>query len=93
LNEQMSKAKLLDSMSRTYAEWDALLGAIGEQRMQQPGAAGQWTVKDVIAELSKGDPPIEVNPDSHDELILAVFTLKPGEDKVVRIGVQGFAQS
>src|SRR5262249_14833025 len=34
------------------------------------------SVKDVVAELSKGDPPIEVNPDSHDEVIMATFTLK-----------------
>jgi uncharacterized pyridoxal phosphate-dependent enzyme len=41
------------------------------------------SVKDVMTELSEGDPSIEVNPDSADELVLAVFTLKPGEDKIV----------
>jgi D-glucosaminate-6-phosphate ammonia-lyase len=41
------------------------------------------SVKDIRTELSEGDPPIEANPDSEEELILAVFTLKPGEDKIV----------
>jgi D-glucosaminate-6-phosphate ammonia-lyase len=41
------------------------------------------SVKDIRTELSEGDPPIEANPDWEEELILAVFTLKPGEDKIV----------
>lgn len=41
------------------------------------------SVNDVVTKLSEGDPPIEVNPDSKEELIMAAFTLKPGEDKVV----------
>jgi len=41
------------------------------------------TVKEAIEELRQGDPPIEVHLDSKDELILAVWTLLPGEEKVV----------
>jgi uncharacterized pyridoxal phosphate-dependent enzyme len=51
------------------------------------------SVKDVVAELSQGDPPIEVNPDSHDELIMAVFTLKPGEDKIVGARLRSILKS
>jgi hypothetical protein len=41
------------------------------------------SVKEVMTELSEGDPPIEANPDSTEELVLAVFSLRPGEDKIV----------
>jgi L-seryl-tRNA(Ser) seleniumtransferase len=51
------------------------------------------SVKDVMAELSAGDPPIEVNPDSAEELILAVFTLKPGEDKIVGARLRSILKS
>jgi L-seryl-tRNA(Ser) seleniumtransferase len=51
------------------------------------------SVKDVIAELSAGDPPIEVNPDSKDELILGVWTLKPGEDRIVGNRIRAILKS
>jgi L-seryl-tRNA(Ser) seleniumtransferase len=51
------------------------------------------SVTDVVAELSKGDPPIEVNPDSHDELIMATFTLKAGEDKIVGARLRSILKS
>jgi L-seryl-tRNA(Ser) seleniumtransferase len=51
------------------------------------------SVKDVVADLSHGDPPIEVNPDSHDELIMAVFTLKSGEDKIVGARLRAILKS
>jgi L-seryl-tRNA(Ser) seleniumtransferase len=47
------------------------------------------TVKEAIEDLRREDPPIEVNPDSKDELILAVWTLLPGEEKVVGNRVRG----
>jgi L-seryl-tRNA(Ser) seleniumtransferase len=51
------------------------------------------SVADVVAELSKGDPAIEVNPDSRDELVMAVFTLKPGEDKIVAARLRAILKS
>jgi uncharacterized pyridoxal phosphate-dependent enzyme len=41
------------------------------------------TVEGAMSQLRDGDPSIEAHPDSKDELILAVWTLKPGEEKVV----------
>lgn len=38
------------------------------------------TMKEAMAQLRDGDPPIEANPDSQEQLILAVWTLKRGED-------------
>lgn len=34
------------------AEWDALLTSVGEERMTQPGAAGHWSVKDIVCHVT-----------------------------------------
>jgi uncharacterized pyridoxal phosphate-dependent enzyme len=41
------------------------------------------TVEEVMKDLREGNPSIEAHPDSKDELILGVWTLLPGEDKIV----------
>jgi hypothetical protein len=48
----ITKARLLDEMRAAHAAWQALLGAVGEARMTEPGATGDWTVKDVIAHIA-----------------------------------------
>jgi hypothetical protein len=48
----VSKAEMLAAIARERADWEALLAAIGEERMEQPGFAGDWTFKDVAAHLS-----------------------------------------
>lgn len=52
MHEPMTKARLLDLLHTRRAEWDALLAQIPEGWMTEPGAAGHWSVKDVIAHLS-----------------------------------------
>jgi uncharacterized damage-inducible protein DinB len=52
MHEPMTKARLLDLLRTRRAEWDALLAQIPEGWMTEPGAAGYWSVKDVIAHLS-----------------------------------------
>jgi len=48
-----TKAQLLATIQAEHAAWQALLAAIGEERMLLPGAAGpDWTVKDIIAHLT-----------------------------------------
>jgi hypothetical protein len=47
-----SKAQLLDDLRREQAQFDALLAAIDEDRMTQPGVAGDWSIKDVVAHLT-----------------------------------------
>jgi uncharacterized damage-inducible protein DinB len=54
----MDKATLLKTMTETRAEWEALLAQIDEEQMTQPGAAGKWSVKDVIAHVTWGQPEI-----------------------------------
>ena len=47
-----SKQQLLAMIETERANWDALLNEIGEDRMTLPGAAGEWTFKDVAAHLN-----------------------------------------
>jgi len=47
----MDKATFINTLKETRAEWDALLTRVGEGRMLEPGAAGKWSVKDVIAHV------------------------------------------
>lgn len=52
MSEGFSKAALLEQIEREQAFWDQLVEEIGPERMLQPGAAGDWTFKDVVAHLS-----------------------------------------
>jgi len=47
-----TKAEFLATMQAERAQWEALLAAIGEARMTEPGVAGHWSVKDVVAHIS-----------------------------------------
>ena len=51
----MDKATLLKSMTETRAVWEALLAQFDEEQMIQPGAAGKWSVKDIIAHCTWGE--------------------------------------
>ena len=48
----MNKSEWLDTLQTERAQWEALLAQVGEARMTQPGAAGEWSVKDVIAHVT-----------------------------------------
>jgi mycothiol maleylpyruvate isomerase-like protein len=48
----MNKSELLHGLREEYRRWEALLGQIGEARMDQPGAAADWSIKDIIAHLT-----------------------------------------
>src|SRR5215470_4643569 len=47
-----SKAQLLDELRDEQAHWEALLDEIGEEHMTQPGVAGAWSIKDIVAHLT-----------------------------------------
>ena len=55
MEQTMTKAGLLHELRAARAEWDELLAEVGEERMTEPGAAGDWSVKDVMAHLSSYD--------------------------------------
>jgi GNAT superfamily N-acetyltransferase len=48
----MNKSELLSGVREEYRQWEALLNQIGEARMEQPGAAADWSIKDIIAHLT-----------------------------------------
>lgn len=52
MDDQMTKTKLLETLRSKRAEWDALLAEIPVAEMAEPGVAGEWAVKDIIAHLS-----------------------------------------
>lgn len=47
-----SKARFLADLRAEQAQWEALLHAIGEEHMTQPGVAADWSVKDIVAHLT-----------------------------------------
>lgn len=47
-----SKAQLLTELKEEQTQWEALLSEIGEARMTQPGVAGDWSIKDIVAHLT-----------------------------------------
>jgi hypothetical protein len=49
MGEEMTKALLLEKMDAARAAWEAVLAEVPEERMEQPGVAGEWSVKDVVA--------------------------------------------
>ena len=46
------KSELLETLRTRRAEWDALLASVGEARMDIPGAAGHWSVKDIVSHVN-----------------------------------------
>jgi hypothetical protein len=48
----MNKAEFLDAMRSERECWEALLAEVGESRMERPGVAGDWSVRDIVAHVS-----------------------------------------
>ncbi len=48
----MNRSELLQGLQDEYRQWEALLDQIGPARMDQPGVAGDWSIKDVVAHLT-----------------------------------------
>jgi hypothetical protein len=48
----MKKAELMRGLHEEYRKWQTLLDEIGIARMDQPGVAGAWSIKDIIAHLT-----------------------------------------
>lgn len=52
MDSKTSKTRLLDDLRDEEARWEALLHEIGEEHMTQPGVAGEWSIKDIVAHLT-----------------------------------------
>ena len=48
----MNKTDLLTGLQEEYRNWQELLDQIGPERMDQPGVAGTWSIKDIVAHLT-----------------------------------------
>jgi hypothetical protein len=47
-----TKVELIEQIQRERQEWESLLAEVGEERMEEPGAMGEWTFKDLVAHLT-----------------------------------------
>jgi hypothetical protein len=50
--EAMTRARLLETMRARRREWEEVIAAVGVERMTQPGFAGVWSVRDVVAHIT-----------------------------------------
>ena len=48
----LTKSQLLENLKSRRAEWNALLASVEEARMDSPGAAGHWSVKDIVSHVT-----------------------------------------
>jgi hypothetical protein len=48
----MNKSELLNWLQDEYQQWEALIDQIDPARMDQPGVAAHWSMKDLIAHLT-----------------------------------------
>jgi hypothetical protein len=48
----MNKAELIAGLQREYQGWQELVDQIGLEHMDQPGVAGHWSIKDIVAHLT-----------------------------------------
>lgn len=52
----MNKSDLLDWLQAEQRQWEAFLDQIDPERMDQPGVAGHWSIKDIVAHLTDWQP-------------------------------------
>jgi hypothetical protein len=52
MTQTPSKPALLEQIERERTFWEGLVAEVGEERMLEPGATGDWTFKDVVAHLN-----------------------------------------
>jgi hypothetical protein len=50
--EIMDKVTFVTTLKEARAQWEALLAQIDMELMLEPGAAGKWSVKDIIAHIA-----------------------------------------
>ncbi|HEU5226501.1 MAG TPA: ClbS/DfsB family four-helix bundle protein [Ktedonobacteraceae bacterium] len=52
MSTSTSKSQILSELQDEQTAWEALLSDIGEARMTEPGVAGEWSIKDIVAHLT-----------------------------------------
>src|SRR6185295_39057 len=49
---RMTKSELLSWLREEQRRWEGLLDRVGEARMEEKGAAGSWSTKELVAHLT-----------------------------------------
>ena len=52
MNDAMTKERLLTTLRDERTRWESLLDEVGKARMTEPGVAGFWSMKDLLAHLT-----------------------------------------
>jgi hypothetical protein len=52
MNEEMNKAKLIETLQTKRAEWDAAIAEVPTAALTEPGVAGHWSVKDIVTHMN-----------------------------------------
>jgi hypothetical protein len=55
MNGQITKAELLTMIRTARAKWERLLAQIPSAWLTEPGVAGEWSIKDIIAHITWGE--------------------------------------
>lgn len=55
MTDYITKTQLLAMIQTARADWEALLADIPSAWMTEPGVAGEWSIKDVIAHIAWGE--------------------------------------
>ena len=48
----MDKSELQNWVHESYRKWEVFLDQFGTERMDEPGVAGHWSMKDIVAHLT-----------------------------------------
>jgi hypothetical protein len=48
----MEKSEFLNGLQAEYHQWEALLNQFDPAHMDEPGVAGHWSIKDIVAHLT-----------------------------------------
>ncbi len=48
----MDKTRLLDEINREYTALETVLAALNQEQMTTPGVTGDWSIKDILANLT-----------------------------------------
>jgi len=51
-NEPLTVSELLDLVEETFDAWMYLLESVPENKWEQPGISGDWSLKDIIAHIT-----------------------------------------
>jgi hypothetical protein len=55
MNSSITRAQLIGMIQCARADWETLLAGIPQAWMTEPGVAGEWSIKDIVAHIAWGE--------------------------------------